>query len=64
MKEGTVLFFDPYKGFGKIVDENGCAYFVGIDQLRDQINKGDKVYFTEEKKDDKKAALKVRFSTK
>lgn len=45
MEEGIVLFFDPVKGFGKILHPNEGEIFVHLQHLRDQIYGGDKVSF-------------------
>jgi len=53
MKEGTVKFFNPSKGYGFIKDaETEEEYFVHVSGLVDEIRENDKVSFdlTEGKK--------------
>ena len=46
MNQGTVKFFNTYKGFGFIKDDNSnTEYFVHVTGLVDQINEGDAVEF-------------------
>lgn len=62
MKKGKVQFFDPYKGFGIILGNDGIQYFVNINDLRSQVKKGDTVEFTFVAADGKPTALKVRLA--
>jgi|688.fasta_scaffold654408_2 cold shock CspA family protein len=50
-KEGTIIFFDPFKGFGQIISMDSERVFVHISDLRDQVYEGDKVTFVYESKD-------------
>ena len=46
MNKGTVKFFNEYKGFGFIVDdETKTEYFVHVTGLIDEVNEGDEVEF-------------------
>jgi cold shock CspA family protein len=45
MEKGIIVFFDPNKGFGKIKSSSGLDFFVGIEDLRDQVTAGSKVSF-------------------
>jgi len=45
MEEGIVLFFNPMKGFGKILHPKHGHIFVHINDLMDQIYPGEKVEF-------------------
>jgi len=50
VRQGTVSFFDPSKGFGFIVDsENQEKYFTHVSGLLDEISENDKVSFKLEK---------------
>jgi cold shock CspA family protein len=60
MKKGTVLFFDPYKGFGKVICSDGISYFIRLESLRDQVQKGDEVEFCIQLFNQKPEAIKVR----
>lgn len=64
MKKGIIIFFDPYKGFGKISTPEGIEYFVGINDLRDQVKKDDPVEFMAQKINDKWIATKVSLEKK
>ena len=60
MRTGTVLFFDPYKGFGKILDtETNQEIFVHINGLIEQVYKDNKVTFKLEVVDGKEQAVNV-----
>ena len=61
MPEGVIVFFDPYKGFGSILNnESNTEIFVHIHGLVDQIYKGDKVVFEIKKIDNKPQAINVK----
>jgi cold shock CspA family protein len=61
MCTGTVLFFDPYKGFGKIINhETNKEIFVHINQLIEQVYKDDTVVFELEIIDGNEHAAKVQ----
>ena len=61
MRTGTVLFFDPYKGFGKILDdETKAEIFVYINGLIEQVYKDNKVVFELETVEGKEHAVKVK----
>lgn len=61
MKTGIVLFFDPYKGFGKIkTQEEGSEIFVHINGLIDQIYKDNLVTFQVKKINGVEQACAVR----
>ena len=46
MKKGTVKFFNEFKGFGFITEENAeNEYFVHVSGLIDEIREGDEVEF-------------------
>lgn len=64
MKKGIILFFDPYKGFGKIMANDGETYFVGIEHLRAQVQKGDEVEFYVQTLHQKTEAIKVRLTSR
>jgi CspA family cold shock protein len=60
MHTGTVLFFDPYKGFGKIIDhDTKHEIFVHINGLIEQVYKANKVSFNLELVDGKEQAVNV-----
>ena len=60
MKKGTILYFDPYKGFGKVISSDGASYFIRLESLRDQVQKGDEVEFSIQLNNQKPEAIKVR----
>jgi len=61
IRNGTVSFFDPSKGFGFIVDtENQEKYFTHASGLIDEITENDKVSFELEKGMKGMNAVKVR----
>jgi len=45
MHTGTIVFFDPYKGFGKIKSATGEEIFVHIKGLVEQVYKGNLVTY-------------------
>jgi cold shock CspA family protein len=48
-KEGRVDYFDPSKGFGFIIQNNGIKIFFHINQATYQVSEGDIVTFTVER---------------
>ena len=61
MRTGTVLFFDPYKGFGKILDdESKHEIFVHINGLIEQVYKENAVVFEVEIVNGKEHAVNVK----
>jgi cold shock CspA family protein len=61
MREGTILFFDPYKGFGKIKShDTNEEIFVYIKGLVHQVYKDNIVTFKTETLNGKEQAVDVR----
>jgi hypothetical protein len=61
MREGTILFFDPYKGFGKIKShDTNEEIFVFINELVHQVYKDNIVTFKTETLNGKEQAVDVR----
>lgn len=61
MKKGRVLFFDPYKGFGKIEPlSQEAPIFVHVNGLVDQVREGTLVSYQLVTVDGKEQAYDVR----
>ncbi|NNM22294.1 MAG: cold shock domain-containing protein [Flavobacteriaceae bacterium] len=61
VREGTVDFYDPSKGFGFIIDaENKSRYFVHVSGTLEEITEGNRVNFELERGQKGMNAVKVK----